>query len=331
MTNHNWPVYGHDWVVDFLIKGMRHQRTRHAYLFVGTPGIGKQRLAESFALALNCERESLDERPCLECRSCKRIISGSHIDLLYTATDEKSGQLKIDAVRSVANQLSLKPFEGRYRVAIMNDFQNARGQAQDALLKTLEEPPPYAVLLLLATSLEPVLSTITSRSQVLYLRPVPAATVRETLVNHYDVDPEQAQLLARFSGGRIGWAIKAAQNPDVLSEREQALALLDEVIAMNRRGRFDLAGEMAKNKLALIPLLELWQTYWRDVLLHTQNAPVPLANIDREVNIQQMAYTVNTDSAFAALRATQELRDRLQFNVNTRLALENMLLVYPGL
>ena len=326
-----WPIYGHDWAVEHLRKGMRHDRIRHAYLIVGTPEIGKMTLARAFAMALNCLQDDLDARPCGECRSCKRILSGSHMDVIYSENDERSGQLKIDAVRTVSNQLAMKPYEGRYRVAILDDFHMARGQAQDALLKTLEEPPSYAVLILLAATPEPILSTITSRSQTLYLRPVASDTIRELLMQQYGLDDADATLLARFSGGRIGWAINAAQHPDALEKRESALNLLDDIIQGNRAHRFDLANGLGRDKPALAILLELWQTYWRDVLLQAEGAQVRLANIDREVSIQQMTYTIDAEAALTALRATQTLLDQLQWNINVRLALEVMFLDYPGL
>lgn len=324
-----WPVYGHDWAVTYLQKGMQNNRVRHAYLITGTSAIGKRTFAHAFAMALNCTHP--DTRPCGECRSCQRIMHGNHIDLLYSQTDPNTGALKIDSIRTVTNQIAMKPYEARYRIAIFEDFDRAQPRAQDALLKTLEEPPPHAVLILIATSLEPILSTITSRSQIIYLRPVATQVIREVLATHYGVEAEQAQLLARLSGGRIGWAIQAAQNPDILDQREQALTLLEEILRENRAKRFDIAKDLGRDKLSLYPLLELWLTYWRDLLHLTENSPVGVCNIDHEVQLQQLTYDVSPEAALAALKATQTLLDQLATNINTRLALEVMFLDYPGL
>lgn len=328
---HTWPVYGHDWAVEYLRKSMIHRRIRHAYLFVGTQSIGKMTLAKAFAMALNCTHEDENARPCGECRNCKLIRSGSHVDMLYSETDPNTGVLKIEEVRSITSRIAMKPYEARHRIAIFDDFDHAQPRAQDALLKTLEEPPPYAVLILLATSLESILPTITSRSQILHLRPVPVDLIRELMQTKYQQDTVRATLLAGLSGGRIGWAIRAAEEPGMLDQRQHALDLLDELLAMNRAGRFGLAEDLAKDKTALGQLLELWLTYWRDVLHKVEGSEIKLANADRQVQIEQMVYKITPDEATTALRATRTLLDQLPYNINTRLALETLLLDYPGL
>jgi DNA polymerase-3 subunit delta' len=328
---HPWPVIGHDWAVDYLRKGMFNQRVRHAYLITGTTSIGKTTLAQAFAMALNCMHEDIHARPCGECRSCKRTISGNHPDVIYSENDARTNALKIDAVRAVSNRIAMKPYDARYRVAIMPDFDQAQPRAQDALLKTLEEPPGHAVLILLTTSLEPILPTITSRSQVIYLRPVAAQIIQNTLVTQHGLETAEADLLARFSGGRIGWAIDAAQNPDILAQRTHALDLLEDLVKQNRAARFDLAQDLGKDKLALTPLLELWLTYWRDVLLLVEESPVKPVNTDREVSMQQLAYDLTPDEARSAVEATQNMLNQLSYNINLRLALEVMFLDYPGL
>lgn len=337
-TATTWPVFGHDWAVQYLTKGLIHRRVRHAYLIVGPRSIGKWTLAHAFAMALNCEAPDVAGRPCLNCPACKKIQRGSHTDLIYSETDATTGTLKIDAVRGVARLLAMKPYEGRYRVAIMDDFHMAAGPAQDALLKTLEEPPPHAVLILLATSGEPILSTITSRSQVIRLRPVARGVIRDVLMAQYNLDAHRADQVARFSGGRIGWAIEAAQNPEALEIRDEALDLLIALLGQPRRGRFDLAASLQrdaqKNKQEranVARLLELWLTFWRDLVLHLSGGDVPLTNIDRQAAIQQLAYDVTLDDALKAVHATQQALDRWQLPLNLRLALETLFLAYPGL
>jgi DNA polymerase III subunit delta' len=329
--SHAWPIFGHDWAVDHLRKSLINGRVRHGYLIVGAESVGKETLAVAFAMALNCLHEEVAARPCGECRSCRKILSGSHPDMLYSQQDANTGALKIEELRSVAGKLSLKPFEARYRIAIFRNFDKAQPRAQDALLKTLEEPPPYAVLILLTPSIEPILPTITSRSQVLHLRPAAAETVYDVLRTHAQADDQTAWLLARLSGGRIGWALQALRNPDLLEQRTAALDLLEGTLGKNRAGRFDLAEDLSKDKASLAPLLGLWQTYWRDLLLLTENSGIEPANADRMDTLRRLASRVSPEKALGALNATSTMLDHLTTNANVRLALEVMFLDYPGL
>ncbi|MBZ0299595.1 MAG: DNA polymerase III subunit [Anaerolineae bacterium] len=331
MSDYGWPVYGHDWAVAQLAKSIAYGRVRHAYLITGTDSIGKNTLAHAFALALNCTHPDESVRPCLQCRSCHLVMSRNHPDMLYSEQDSTTGTLKIDSIRSVMRGLSMKPFETRYRIALFESFDQAQPRAQDALLKTLEEPSPSAILILTATHVEALLPTILSRSQILNLRPVSLALIRDVLVAHYGADADYAELLARLSGGRIGWAICALQDPTLLEQRDWALDTLEACIQRDRAGRFELAQDLGKDKLALGPILELWQTYWRDLLLLTREGRVSPANSDRLVSLQQFAIHLTPDEVVQALRATRTLLDTLRYNLNVRLALEIMFLDYPGL
>jgi DNA polymerase-3 subunit delta' len=326
-----WPVDGHDWAVEHLQKSMAHARVRHAYLILGPESVGKETLARAFAMALNCTNPDPSLRPCGECSSCRRIQSGNHPDILYSVNDPTTGALKIEEIRSVNSRIALKPFESRYRVAIFRDFDHAQPRAQDALLKTLEEPPRHAVLILLGSSEETILSTITSRSQIIHLRPVAAQTVYDVLTGKYGADEETAALLAHVSGGRIGWALHALHNPEVLEQREQQLNMLEEVLQSNRAGRFALAESVSKDKQALFPLLELWLTYWRDAVLLSEGTGLSVSNHDREHTLEQLTRYLRPEEALAALNATQAALQTLRTNASPRLALEVMFLDYPGL
>ena len=330
---HNWPVYGHDWAVDRLRRAIINDRLRHAYLFVGIDAIGKRTLAYSLAMALNAPHPNAPANIDTEANTARRIKSGNHPDIVLSQLDEKTGAFKIEAVREVTTKLALRPYEARFRVAILDEFQNARPQAQDALLKTLEEPAETALLVVLARSTDGILSTITSRCQTLSLRPLPVAEVRRILEQHYEVDPPDADLIARVSSGRVGWAIDAA-HPDspALKQREMALDMLEEVLGHNRAGRFGIADGLGRDKPALFPLLELWMTYWRDVLLVASGTNLPLTNIDREAVVRDVGAALTTEEAAAALNVTRETLTMLQrTNTNPRLAVEVMFLDWPGL
>jgi len=333
-TTHPFPVQGHDWAVDFLRKSMIHQRVRHAYLITGTQSIGKSTLAHAFAMALNCQHEDLAQRPCLQCRSCKLILSGNHPDLLYSETDPKTGALKIEAVREVTRLIALKPYDSRYRVALFHDFDQAQARTQDALLKTLEEPPPHAVLIVIAENAGKILSTISSRCQLIPLRPASTATVAMILKEH-GADEETATLLSRLSSGRIGWALDALNNPEVLDYRQEIIEELLAILDGNRAVRFDIAEKLgkvgSKDKNALRYRLEMWQTYWRDALLLAENSPIKPCNVDYHVALQQLAQKIQAQDVYEALQATQQAMRELNTNANVRLLLEVAFLKFPGL
>lgn len=345
---HNWPVDGHDWAVNYLRRSLAHQRTRHAYLITGPASVGKSQLAHAFAMALNCTDPDENARPCGMCRSCKLIGSGNHPDILYSQSDENSGQLKIDAIREVMRLIALKPYDSRYRIALFHDFDRAQPRAQDALLKTLEEPPPHAVIILMAQSSaslsqpnkrmvqpsEGLMATITSRCQVVPLRPV-ASDIIESVLLRRGAEPERAKLLARLSSGRINWAINALDDDAVLLQRDEILDQLDVALRGNRSVRFALSEQLAskarKDRDYLRYILEIWQTYWRDAVLMSQDSPVKLCNIDRQVSLQQLLQRTDPDDSLTALQATRHTLSLLSTNANIRMALDVLMLDYPGL
>ncbi|MCL4252152.1 MAG: DNA polymerase III subunit delta' [Anaerolineae bacterium] len=327
-----WSILGHDWAVQYLRQSLAHGRVRHAYLIVGTPNIGKHLLAHTFASALNCTAPDIAMRPCGTCRSCKLMTSGNHPDMIYGELDPNSGILKIDAVRAVISKLAMKPYEARYRVAIFDEFDRTQARTQDAMLKTLEEPPAHAVIILIASGLDSILPTILSRSQIVHLRPVSIETLYHILKHHYGADDNTAKNLAHFSGGRIGWAISALQNPDVLEQRAKALNLFEEILMGNRIERFDFAEALSKDKdkQALFPLLELWLTYWRDILHMIEGEIGSICNIDRpDTLLYFSANGVTTEDALRGIKATQTTLAQLSANINLRLRLEVMFLDYP--
>lgn len=330
---HNWHILGHDWAVEFLQKGLFYGRTRHAYLITGTRSVGKMTLAQTFAMALNCQHEDVLQRPCYQCRACKSTMSGNNPDLIYAKADE-TGRMKIDAVRNVTRMLALKPYASRYRVAIFDDFDTASPQTQDALLKTLEEPASYAVLILLAQSTDRILSTITSRSQMIPLRPVPLQVIKDEMMIR-GVEESHADLVARLSSGRMGWALATLENEDELVFRNDMLDMLSDILASDRVERMKISDQisrkMGRDKPQLRYVLEIWQTYWRDVLLESYGNPVKPCNSDRKDEIRNLVSKLTPEMAYQAMEATQRTLKSLTTNANVRLVLDVLFLDYPGL
>lgn len=335
MTNDksNWRVIGHDWAVDFLRSGLLKSRSRHAYLISGSASLGKMTLARSFAMALNCQADDPGARPCWQCRPCKAIANESDPDLLLAA-GEAGAPLKIDAIRQATRMLALKPYAARCRVAVFPDFDQIAPLAQDALLKTLEEPAPHAVLILLASHIERVLPTIRSRAQHIPLKPVPTQLIAQQLIAR-GCAAERADFIARLSSGRMGWALAALGDDSVLAFRAEMIDLLCAVVAGRRLQRLKTADELGKrigrDKAMLRRILEYWTSFWRDVLLRCCEAPSLPCNSDRSADIHALAAQLDISAAHAAITATRVTMSALSTNANLRLLLDALFLDYPGL
>ena len=219
-----WHTIGHDWAVDLLQHALRNGRQAHSFLLVGPEEIGKTTLATELTAALNCIG---DDPPCQECLPCRKSLGGTHPDV--TRVEPQNGKIKIDQIRQLQRQVSLSPYEGRTRVCLITDLHLATTEAANALLKTLEEPPPRVVLVLTATDIGLLLPTVVSRCQVLSLRPVATEVIINRLSVQEKCSPEQATMTARWATGRIGWALRAARDPGLLSARQLQM---DNLVAM---------------------------------------------------------------------------------------------------
>jgi DNA polymerase-3 subunit delta' len=321
--NHNWGITGHEWAVNLLMGQLANERVGHAYLFTGPPGIGKTLLATRFAQAINCTGST---PPCGSCRSCALIERDGHPDFQVVEADGKS--IKIEQVRDMQSTVALRPFEAQYRVNLILRVQEATGPAADALLKTLEEPPPSTRLLLTADVAEALLPTIVSRCQVIGLRAVPNEPIAGLLGAQNGLSTDEAMLLARLSGGRPGWAVSMAKNPARMEQRQQIIEDLIGVLSHNRALRFQYAEEIAKSD-HLDQILDTWQTWWRDVMLLAEQSWVEPVNIDWIDDLHSLAYQVGPQATRKALRAVRGTIEALGNNANKRLALEVMLLDMP--
>ncbi len=329
-------IVGHDWAIQLLSGAIRNGRIGHAHLITGPQQIGKTTLARTFAQALNCT-EPLALRPCGSCRSCKLIADDLHPDV-HILLPEVSGRgkplIKVDQIRNLQRQLQLSAVEGRYRIAILTQFDAANPSAANAFLKTLEEPPPSVILLLTATDADSLLATIASRCRTINLRPLDSESIEQNLMTSLGVAPADALLLASLADGRPGWAIEASQQKEILEARQQGLSQLHEALEGRRVRRFQLADKLSRKPEQLPALLRTWLSWWRDLTLvaygrGTVNPSVPISNIDQQRNLEEFAGTWTREAVVESLAATGRAIEYLQQNANTRLVIENLLLGYP--
>lgn len=338
----NWGIVGHEWAVQYLRQSLLHGRGAHAYLLAGPEHIGKALLALRLAQALVCETGGPD--PCLVCRACKRAAKGNHPDVrgislaTQAANDKadaaKSRELKIGTVREWQRDIDLRPFEAPRRVFILDDAQALNEAASNAMLKTLEEPPSYAVLILIAHGAGDLLPTIVSRCRVLRLRPLARARVADALRTNYHVADADAGLVAAWSAGRIGWALSAVEQPELLEQQQQRLDTLVYLGAASRVARMRWAEERAKEyrggeHAVVLDWVRLWQSWWRDVLLLRAGNPHAITHLDRRVELEQLARAVSLEQIQHFLNQLDAVRLQLADNVNPQLAFENVTLHIP--
>ena len=330
MMTGNWNLIGHEWAVDMLKKHVIHGTARHAYLFAGPPGLGRRTLALRFAQALNCQTHVEAGIPCGQCRDCKQIEAMQHADLTIIQADSEGGTLKVDKIREARRSLTLKPYQANYRVALFLRFQEANDNAANALLKTLEEAPSYAVLILTADNPEQLLPTIVSRCEVLRLRPLKIENIQSALENR-GIETSQARLIAHIAGGRFGYALRLIENETLLEMREERLNDLQGLISASRVEKFAYADKLARDKESMRQAILIWLSYWRDVLLRSAQAETPLVNIDRNVEIEDLAGRLDLSIARRAVSNFEDVLEKMERNVNSRLLAEVLLLDLPRL
>jgi len=247
------------------------------------------------------------------------------------AVDRANGMLRVEQAAGIIHDAALRPLEGRYKVFMIQDAHTANDSFANKLLKTLEEPPDHVVLCLTALDRSSLLPTILSRCQILELRPLPIDQVERALIERWQAAPEQAALLARLANGRLGWAVDQLNDADGLGRREAQLAQLLHLVHANRIERLDFAEQAAvgRNNQDLFAMLELWTTWWRDVLLVQVGCPEACSNIDRQAELARHAAALTPQQVRDYLLTLRRIDGYLHHTVNTRLALDLLLLQLP--
>lgn len=326
-----WDVIGHDGAVNLLRKDLAAGRLSHAYLFTGGQGIGKRTLALELARALNCEHPPAPDEPCGECRPCRLIPAQKHPDLFLLRPEGVDGRIPVDSARHLIQTLALKPLEARFRVALLLDFHRAQAGAANALLKTIEEPPPSALLLLTAQSADELLPTIVSRCREVALRPLPERTVSRALQERWKVPADRADLLARLSGGRLGWAVAESRKEDFPARRQELFAQWAQIMQSSRAGRFALAQQTAEDRAQARNILPLWESFSQDLLLRILSPEAPLTNLDFRSPIERFAKKIGAREAKTWLSSLRRVEEQMDRNANLRLSLEAAFLDAPVL
>ncbi len=329
-----WHMIGHQKVTRSIEQAFERGRLAGAYLIVGPPNVGKTTLAIDIACAVNC-LESGPE-PCGVCSQCRRILNALHPDIALIEVESGKRLVTVAQIDELLHSLSLRPFEGRCRVAVVPEADRMNQESANALLKTLEEPTADTVLILCATDAEAMLPTIRSRCQTVTLQPVPINLLAEALEQQADVTPERAQAAAAFSQGRPGLALRALQDPTLMEAVVADLGLLRRALGESTAGRIAVTGELAggtanaAQRDAVLRTLENWVQWWRDAMLHAGGSDGPYTH-PLELPHYRATADLGATTLRNALGATQTAMRRVEQNANPRLVLDVLLVGYPRL
>ena len=320
-------VVGHEEIIAHLQNAIRRDKLSHAYIFSGEQGSGKKLLASLFAMTLQCQDRGQDAEPCMQCISCKKALTDNQPDIIHV-THEKPNSIGIDEIRSqVINDVTIKPYESPYKIYIINEADKLTLQAQNALLKTIEEPPAYAVLLLLADNPEALLPTITSRCVQLNLKPVGDELVKEYLMEQMHIPDYQAEVQASFAQGNVGKARQIAGSAEFEELTANALRLVKHSRDLEVYELVDAIKAMSSDKQNIQDYLELFLIWFRDVLLFKATREVDHLVFKEEINsIKERAALSSYEGLERILEAIHTADSRLRANVNFDLAMELLFL-----
>ena len=329
IMSNDWNVIGHDWAVELLKGHLKRGKPRHAYLITGPANVGRRTLALRFAQAIN-ELDANDPG-CFDPKSqdSLRIENMEHPDLSVVVRQPGDRDIKIAGIRELQQQLALTPYMSKFRFALLLNFEEANNNASNALLKTLEEPASQVVMILTAISPENLLPTIVSRCEHIRLRPVNLKLLAGELQAGWGISSEDANLFAHISGGRPGLAIRYISDSEFLDQRKEILQALKILIKANRSERFKYARKMSKDKENFKDVLNIWQLFWRDVLIRKTGAEGEITNIDLQSDIVSTADQVPITKIHNILRGIDISFAAIQQNVHPLINAETLFLKFP--
>jgi DNA polymerase-3 subunit delta' len=320
-------IIGQDDIIHHLENSINTGKISHAYIFGGEDGSGKNMLASLFAMGLLCRNRTEKGEPCMVCTSCKKALGGNHPDILYV-THSKPASIGVDDVRSqLIDTIDIRPYESDYKIYIIDEAEKLTPSAQNAILKTIEEPPEYAVILLLADNPDILLPTILSRCVVLNLKPVDDNDVRDYLIQNMHVPDYQAEIEASYAQGNIGRAIRAAESPEFIQIVQNAVRLMKSSQNMDTAEMIEAMKFMSADKQNIYAYLDIFSMWFRDVLMFKATREVDNLIFKDEINyVRQRASTSSYEGLETIQKAIETARQRLRANVNFDLVMELLFL-----
>ena len=324
MANYG-DIIGHEDIVRHFKSSIELGKVSHAYILHGEKGVGKKTLANVVAKSLQCESGNPD--PCGECKSCLQVESNNQPDIIWLK-QEKPNVISVDEIRSqIVNDIDLKPYSSRYKIYIIPDAQMMNPQAQNALLKTLEEPPEYAIIILLTNNVDKFLPTILSRCIVLNFKPVQPLEMIEYLEEQLGVEKAKAKFCTDFAQGNLGKAVRLAISPEYNEIKEDSIRLLRRIHEMEMEEIILAVKNMGKYKLDVTDYIDIMTMWFRDILMvKISNSPNKIIFKEEFSILKKQASKVSYEGIEEILKSLDKLKIRLEANVNFDIAMELTLL-----
>lgn len=318
-------VVGHKDIINYIRNAVREDKVSHAYMLNGERGAGKKMLANLFAATLLCEKGGPD--PCNECHSCRQAESGNHPDIIKV-THEKPNSISVDDIREQVNHtIMIKPYQGPYKVYIIPQADMMTPQAQNALLKTIEEPPEYAVIMLLTENADTLLPTINSRCVMLKLRNIKDTLIKKYLMETMQVPDYKADMCTAFAQGNMGRAIMLANSEHFNEIRDEAVQLLKYINEMELSEIVQAVSRITAYKLEINDYLDIIMIWYRDVLLYKATKDMDKVIFkDQMKYIKERAKRSSYEGIELIIESLEKAKARLKANVNFDLVMELLFL-----
>ena len=318
-------ILGHEGIIAHLQNAVSMDKISHSYIMSGEDGLGKSMLADAFAKTLQCEGGGIT--PCGKCRSCIQAESGNQPDIIHV-THEKPNSIGVDDVREqLVDDIVIKPYSSKYKIYIIDEAEKLTVQAQNAILKTIEEPPAYAVIIFLTNNAGVFLPTILSRCVMLSLKPVKNQLIVEYLMKNCKIPEYHAQLCAAFAQGRPGRAVKLAASPDFEEIKSDIIKLLKNIHNMELTDLAASIKDINNYDISVDDCLDIMTLWFRGVLLFkVSRDPNSLVFTDEVADIRRAAGKSSYEGLELIMEAFDKAKTRLHANVNYDMTMELLLL-----
>lgn len=318
-------IVGQESIISHMKNAIKLNKISHAYIINGEKGMGKKTIAKIFSMTLQCEKGG--DEPCMQCHSCKQAISNNHPDIRWI-THEKPSTIAIDEVREqINNDILIKPYSSKYKIYIVDEAEKLTVQAQNALLKTIEEPPAYGIIMLLTNNKDSFLQTILSRCVALEMRPVASTDIINYLREKEKIPDYQAKMVVNFAGGNLGRAIRLASMEEFNELKDMVIRHLAGICDASVTDISGYVKEAATFKDNISEYIDLMVAWFRDVLIFKASKDINQLIFKEDISlIEKYVIRISYNGINRIFEAADKVVLRLRANVNFDLTIELLLM-----